>query len=382
MAEPVLAAAVSLRRGLGVSGDLRSTTLFNPAAPRFRFQNLNAKETMIQTIKTKLRALLSNVLHALGMPFATSTPAETLRVVSEKLAIKAPVGHVPLASSSAISNRRFNLSKMVHSESAGRAGEIVAFEIPDDSIPVKGLDTGILREIAVATSPPIDMPKVPDTFYAVDLCFMTAMIEAAQTITAGQPRFAMDCIRLRGVDRQITASDSYQAFVQTGFQFPWSDEVLVISSTALASPDFLHARHLEIGRKDAWLFIPLEQQTLTLRIKKERLFTHLDLQVPIKSSVTTRVQVSPRDASFLASFTPRLPGVRAQSAPVTVDLNGVVAIRAADEEGSKAVDLVLDNSRYDGNRLRFQADRSYLLRAIQLGSRDVYLWNSGPRTLP
>lgn len=72
----------------------------------------------------------------------------------------------------------------------------------------------------------------------------------------------------------------------------------------------------------------------------------------------------------------------AQSAPVTVELNGVVAIRAADEEGSKAVDLVLDNSRYDGNRLRFQADRSYLLRAIQLGSRDVYLWNSGPRTLP
>ena len=144
----------------------------------------------------------------------------------------------------------------------------------------------------------------------------------------------------------------------------------------------LKLRHLEIGRKDAWLFIPLEQQTLTLRIKKERLFTHLDLQVPIKSSVTTRVQVSPRDASFLASFTPRLPGVRAQSAPVTVDLNGIVAIRAAEEEGSKAVDLVPDNSHYDGNRLRFQADRSYLLRAIQLGSRDVYLWNSGPRTLP
>ena len=96
-------------------------------------------------------------------------------------------------------------------------------------------------------------------------------------------RFAKDCIRLRGVDGQIAASDSYQAFVQTGFQFPWSDEVLVISSTALASPDFLHAQHVEIGRKDAWLFIRLEQQTLTLRIEKERLFPHLDLQVPIES---------------------------------------------------------------------------------------------------
>lgn len=60
---------------------------------------------MIQSIRAKLRALLGNVLRALGMPIATSTPAETLQVVSEKLAIKAPVDHVPLASSSAISNR-------------------------------------------------------------------------------------------------------------------------------------------------------------------------------------------------------------------------------------------------------------------------------------
>ena len=205
---------------------------------------------------------------------------------------------------------------------------------------------------------------------------MTTMIKGAQTTTAGQPRFVMDCIRLRGVDGQIAASGSYQAFVQTGFQFPWSDEVLVISSRALASPYFLHAQHVEIGRKHAWLFIRLEQQTLTLRIEKERLFPHLVLQVPIESSVTTRLQVSPRDASFLTSFTPRLLGVRAQSASVTVAPNGVAAIRAADEEGSKATDLVLDNSRYDGNRLRFQVDRSYLLRAIQLTFRDIYLWSS------
>ena len=58
----------------------------------------------------------------------------------------------------------------------------------------------------------------------------------------------MDCIRLRGADGQIAASDSYQALIQTGFQFPWTDEILVMSSRALESPDFVHAQHVEIGR--------------------------------------------------------------------------------------------------------------------------------------
>ena len=43
MAEPVLAAAVILRRGLGASGDLRSTALFYPLALALFFLKLTAK---------------------------------------------------------------------------------------------------------------------------------------------------------------------------------------------------------------------------------------------------------------------------------------------------------------------------------------------------
>ena len=79
----------------------------------------------------------------------------------------------------------------------------------------------------------------------------------------------------------------------------------------------------------------------------------------------------------MASVSPRLTGVQAPIAPVTLDMNNVVAIRAADEAASNAVELVLDYSRYDGKGHRPQTERRYLLRAIHLGFRDIYLRNAG-----
>ena len=331
---------------------------------------------MIQSIRTKLRALLTDLLRVLAMPLATSVPALTLRVVKEKPAIKAAVDHGPLASSSADSERGINSSTAAHRESAEWAEKFLAFETPDDSIRVKWGETGILRESDAKSSSPVAMPEAPDAFYSVDPCFMTAMIEASQTTSTEKSRFAMDCIRLRGADGQIAACDSYQAFTQAGFRFPWSDDVLVVSSGALVSPDFHQAQYVEIGRTDCWLFIRLPHQTLALSIEKERQFPHLDPLIPTDSSKATTLHVSPCDARLLATFIPRLPGVRAHSAPVTVDLSGVVAIRAADEDAYNAVELVLDYSSYVGNGLRLQTERSYLMRAIQLGFRDIYLRNA------
>ena len=330
---------------------------------------------MIQSIRAKLRALLTGILRVLVMPLATSVPALTLRVVKEKPAIKAAVDHGPLTSSSVDSEHGINPSNVSHRRSAERAGEILAFETPDDSISVKWLETGISRESPVTSSSQVDMPKAPDAFYPVDPCFMTAMIEASQTTSAEESHFAMDCIRLRGVDGRIAVCDSCQAFTLTGFRFPWCDEVLVVSPR-IPSPDLLHAKHVEIGRTNAWFFVRLEQQTLTLRIEKERLFSHLDLPVPTRSPLTTKVQLSPRDATFLALYIPISLDVKAHRAPVTVELNRVVAIRVVDEGKGGAVELVLDDSRYFGDSLRTHTDPSQLLRAIDLGFHNIHLWGA------
>ncbi len=120
----------------------------------------------------------------------------------------------------------------------------------------------------------------------------------------------------------------------------------------------------------------LEQQTLALRIDKDRRFPNVDLHVPTEGSAATTLRLSSDDAQFLTSFVHRLPGAMTRLAPVTVELNGVVAIRATDDEDLNPVELILDHSRRDGDELRFQTDRTYLSRAAQLGFRDIYLRNS------
>jgi hypothetical protein len=58
---------------------------------------------------------------------------------------------------------------------------------------------------------------------------------------------------------------------------------------------------------------------------------------------------------------------------VTIELNGVVAIRAAAEDSDQITELVLSNSRRVGEEILFQTDRTFLCRAAQLGFREIQL---------
>jgi hypothetical protein len=67
----------------------------------------------------------------------------------------------------------------------------------------------------------------------------------------------------------------------------------------------------------------------------------------------------------------RLPGSEINNAPVTVDLNGRIAVRARGSESDATTELVLSRSSYGGTPVRFQTNRDYLTRAIQLGFTEV-----------
>ncbi|MFO0871282.1 MAG: hypothetical protein U0935_20350 [Pirellulales bacterium] len=79
------------------------------------------------------------------------------------------------------------------------------------------------------------------------------------------------------------------------------------------------------------------------------------------------------DATFLDQATQRLPGAGEMNSPVTLDLNGAVVIRAKSGEQSSVTDLVLRNSRRQGDGTRIEAsNREYVRRAIQLGFRELH----------
>ena len=161
--------------------------------------------------------------------------------------------------------------------------------------------------------------------------------------------------------------------MQAGFSFPWTDEVLVGGSGAFTSHDFTTTDELLIGRSADWVTLQANPWTLHLKIEKDRRFPNIDLQIPDKGSATTTLSFSEDDIDFLLTSTKRLPGASETHSPVTVDLNGVVAVRAAAEDQSSPTELVLSNSRRVGEEIRFNTNRDFLTRSAELGFRDIYL---------
>jgi hypothetical protein len=56
-----------------------------------------------------------------------------------------------------------------------------------------------------------------------------------------------------------------------------------------------------------------------------------------------------------------------------MDLNGRVAIRAKDEEQTRATELVLNRSESVGPAVRFVSNRQYLARAVKLGFSEFHV---------
>ena len=186
-------------------------------------------------------------------------------------------------------------------------------------------------------------------------------------------RYALNCVQLRGRDGCLAATDGGQILRQSGFTFPWSDEVLVQRSTLFANRDLPADQPVEIGKTDNHVVIHTGPWTIWFNIEKAGRFPSIDNVIPDAATATTRLVLSDNDAEYLLDVVPRLPSHDADHDPVTVDLNGQVALLAKSEGDSPTTQVVLSNSRRTGAELRWQTNRKFLARAVRLGFREVCL---------
>lgn len=128
-----------------------------------------------------------------------------------------------------------------------------------------------------------------------------------------------------------------------------------------------------------WIKVQADAWCLHLKIEKGLRFPSIDVQIPSRSSATTRLVLSDEDIDFLLTSIRQRPDAADDHAPVIVDLNGVVAIRAESIDRSNIAELVHRNSSSTGHQIRFHTDRGFLVRAVQLGFREICLRsNIGP----
>jgi hypothetical protein len=214
-------------------------------------------------------------------------------------------------------------------------------------------------------------PDRPGTFSGPLPGLVSALAEAVTTSAEDDTRYALSCVSLRGSSRSIAATDGRQVLVQRDFDFPWNDDVLVRRSPLFGSKELPHDDPITIARTETHVVLRVGPWTFWLEVVTGVRFPHIDRVWSAPEDAATRLRVDPDDARFLVDALGRLPGSEGLNAPVTVDLNGQIAVRARAANDPAPTELVLSRSSYTGTPIRFPTNRELLSRALGLGFREL-----------
>ena len=216
-------------------------------------------------------------------------------------------------------------------------------------------------------------PVLPATFTENPPGILQALADAGESCDPDSTRFALGHIQLRH-DGAISATDGRQILVQSGFTFPWDDAVLIPRSKVFSSPELPHDVPAAIARSGDWVVISVGPWTISLAINKDGRFPELARHIPQPADATARCRFSAADAAFLGNTLPRLPCDDVANYPITLDLNGHVAIRAKSADQPRPTEVVLTGSEWSGEPIRINTNRKFLARAVKLGFQEMFVY--------
>lgn len=218
-------------------------------------------------------------------------------------------------------------------------------------------------------------PAPPDSLMVMPDGLMAAMADASKCVARDNPRYALTHVRLRGESGTIVGTDGRHLLSQSGFVFPWKDDVLVPASSVFGSKE-LQGQAVDIGRTDSHIVLRVGPWLLSLPIDKTGRYPHTDEVIPKASSVTSTAHLDSDDCAHLVRALPRLPGADEDDAPVTIDLGDAIAVRARGQTDGNHAELTLSRSRSAGKAVRFALNRSFLERGLALGFQELAVVNA------
>src|SRR5208337_3067476 len=164
--------------------------------------------------------------------------------------------------------------------------------------------------------------------------------------------------QLRGAAGQIVASDGTQLLVQSGFAFPWEEDLLV-SRLLLDACPLPQDVAVQIGCSAEWVSLDLFPWSVHLRVSPPRPFPRLTDVLSTEASRTIW-QLSESQARTLESSLRALPGSQTAWMPLHLDVGASVRLHA----GIPGVDvprtIVVEDVAVDGRPLVLSTSRCYL----------------------
>ena len=335
---------------------------------------------MITITRQQARAVRQVFRQALGVSARSRDPMITFLAAADALTIRGVTHNVAVERRIAGEYETETIHLPFHglAECAGRddepvslrpQGKQVLVEWHERDVPqTRGFDAPSDAELKRLP----EFPSLPRRMQASDRELLSALAAAAETTDPESSRYALGCLCLRADDGRIAATDGRQIFAHGGFEFPWKGELLVPACKAFCSKEIAECETVAIGKTKDWLAIRCDDWTLLLRVNQEGRFPCIeDFVQPCEAGSTLRF--SDADAEFFAKTAKKLPGDEEPDSPLTIELNGTVAVRAKGEQQPEPTELVLSSSRCSGQPICFQTNRCFLTRAVKLGFRELQL---------
>jgi len=216
-------------------------------------------------------------------------------------------------------------------------------------------------------------PDWPDAFTDNPPALAGALHAAMETASSESTRYSLNCVQLQGAG-SIVATDGRQMLLQSGFEFPWDEDLLIPRRLVFGSSELPRGTNVQIGRSDGWVWFRMGRWSFAFAINEEGRFPPVESNIPDAEHAAASIQIDSHDADFLAKSMKQLPGTRDINSPVTVDANGSVAVRSKSEDAPHPVELLLANSTRSGQAQCFNTDRTFLRRALNLGFRELHVF--------
>jgi hypothetical protein len=256
----------------------------------------------------------------------------------------------------------------------GRTGAVALEPTGPEAVQARWDDRGVpqVRSYASAEADKLAaFPAPPAAFADPGPGLLHALEDAVGVAARESPRYAITRLQLRGAAGKVVATDGHQLLVQEGFAFPWTPDVLVPALSVFGCRDLPPDAPVTVGRTDKHVGVRVGPWTFLLAIDADGRFPAAEQAIPGRTAGATTAQLATEDAAFLAQALPRLPGGKDEDAPVTLDLNGHVAVRARAGGAGPVTELVLARSAVAGPPVRFATNRGYLARALRLGFAEL-----------
>lgn len=186
------------------------------------------------------------------------------------------------------------------------------------------------------------------------------------------PRFALTRIQLRGKAGEIVATDGKELLIQGGFEFPFTDDLLVPALPVFGAKELRTASATGIARLKDRIVIRVGPWQIHMAIDKEGRYPDFRQVIP-RGQPAARLILGDADAEYLVDV---LPGPPAQDRPslLTLDLNDRAVARVKTDD--KQVELELCGATVTGKPILLCVERPRFFRVLQLGFRSFDIFSA------